>query len=229
MPVKDEDLEVIEETVNDFEYFYEEDETIKRNRKIIIKYKIISVCFIVFILMFLLTVLGICRMKIYGTNNILTHDEMAYIETKQICEEVMSKSQDFYSYNSSSNSFDETCAYANIKNNLLGNKGKTLGTEGFQLEFSLDSWTETFESYVGSSETIGVIDIETMNLPKKKDFTGLIWALNDFVNEENNMINFIIENYDDITEGKKTLDTNERNLNTKFKELATQYMLLTSE
>ena len=88
MPIREDDFEVIEDTINDFSYFYDEEEEFKRNRKIIRKYKILSAVIFASIFIFLITILGLVRMKIYGTNNILTKSEIAYVEYKNASQEI---------------------------------------------------------------------------------------------------------------------------------------------
>lgn len=93
MPIDEKDFEVIEETINDFSYFYDEEEEFKRNRKIIKKYKLLSVLIFVFLSFIFILLLGIVRMKLYDTKNVLTKEEIKRIEylktTKEIIDEIV--------------------------------------------------------------------------------------------------------------------------------------------
>lgn len=88
MAINDKDFDVIEEAVDDFEYFYDVEEEFKRNRKIIFKYKMISTLIVCFVSIILITVIGVVRMSMYKTKNILTHNEITRIEYKNTSEEI---------------------------------------------------------------------------------------------------------------------------------------------
>ena len=223
MPIKDEDFEVIEETINDFEYFYEEDEMDKRNRKIIFKYKLISIAIISFIFVFLLTALGISRMKIYGTDNILTKEEMRYIEIKNECNEILRSAQAFYAYDSSTKNPDSTCSYYIMREALLNVDGENLTVEAFTNKVygdnSVVGWLETFTSF---SESLGEI-IDSGNIPDRGNFEGYVTILTIYVNEEIELLNFLNNEFENISNGKVLLNSRETMLNQKYIELATIY------
>ena len=96
MPINDDDFETIEDTISDFDYFYDEEESFKRNRKIIFRYKCMSVGIVILMLFVLITVMGIVRMKMYHTNNVLTSDEIVRVEFKDTSEEIKEYASDFY-------------------------------------------------------------------------------------------------------------------------------------
>lgn len=226
MPLNDDDFEVIEETINDFDYFYDEDEEQKRNRKIIVKYRLISVAIALFIVIFLITVLGISRMKIYGTNNVLTHDEITYLELKRTCDEVMDKAQSFYAYDSSTGTYDMTCAYAEIQNALanltVASNKDSFASEKKFVGLTLTEWQKTFEGYIEAT------DVETVKFPKKADYEDYVFALNAFVSYEYEMITYLLDEnkYDAIVAGDVVMAPMEDNANMYYVELASQYVLL---
>ncbi len=80
MAIRKDDYDVIEDTISDFSYFYDEEEEFKRNRKIIRKYKILSIGIFAFTLFVIITIIGIVRMSMYDTDNILTKNEIRRIE-----------------------------------------------------------------------------------------------------------------------------------------------------
>ena len=88
MSINDKDFDVIEEAVDDFEYFYDVEEEFKRNRKIIFKYKMMSILIVCFVSIILITVIGVVRMGMYKTKNVLTQNEIARIEYKNTSEEI---------------------------------------------------------------------------------------------------------------------------------------------
>lgn len=96
MPINDDDFETIEDTISDFDYFYDEEESFKRNRKIIFRYKCMSVGIVILMLFVLITVMGIVRMKMYHTNNVLTKNEIVRVEFKDTSEEIKEYASDFY-------------------------------------------------------------------------------------------------------------------------------------
>lgn len=210
MPMKDDDFEVIEETVSDFDYFYDDEEASKRNRGVIIKYRMVSIGLIVIVLMFLLTLLGISRMKIYGTKNVLTKDEINYIETKNVCDEVVKGVQTFYLYG------DADCDYYKAMTAMYGGDGTKLDADSFYTkiygENSFEGWNETLVSY---SESLSKV-----TLPKKKDLSDLVYTLEEVVNGEIHLIEQVYANYDDITSGNYDLTSTETSLNNCFQILS---------
>lgn len=88
MPISDDDYETIEDTISDFDYFYDEEESFKRNRKIIFRYKMMSIGIVILMSIVLITVIGIVRMKMYKTNNILTKNEILKVEYKNTSEDI---------------------------------------------------------------------------------------------------------------------------------------------
>lgn len=222
MPMKNDDFEVIEETVSDFDYFYDDEEVSKRNRGVIIKYRIVSIGFIVIVLMFLLTLLGISRMKIYGTKNVLTKDEINYIETKNVCDEVIKGVQTFYLCDKvikDEQTFyicDTDCDYYKAVSAMYGGDGTKLDVDSFYVKTygtnSFEGWSETLASY---SESLSKV-----TLPKKKDLSDLVYALEDVVNGEIYLIEQVYENYDNIISGNYDLTSTEDNLNYYFQTLS---------
>lgn len=210
MPMKNDDFEVIEETVNDFDYFYDDEEVSKRNRGVIIKYRIVSIGFVVIVLMFLLTLLGIARMKTYGTKNVLTKDEINYIETKNVCDEVIKGVQTFYLYG------DVECDYYQAKTAMYGSDGTKLDADSFYVKTygtnSFEGWNETLLSY---SESLSKV-----TQSNKKDLSNLVHALENVVNGEINLIEQVYANYDNIISGNYDLTTTENNLNYRFQALS---------
>ena len=80
MGIRKEDFNVIEDTINDIEYFYEEEAESKRNRKVILKYKLLTALIITIVSFFLITAIGITRMKMLGTDNLITRNEMVRLD-----------------------------------------------------------------------------------------------------------------------------------------------------
>lgn len=215
MPIKDDDFEIIEETISDFEFFYNEDESSKRNRSVIIKYRLMSVLISVVVGVFLLTVLGVSRMKAYGTNNVLTKDEMVYIESKKELEEIFDTATAFFTYDSNYG-IDTSCRYAYIVHEIENN-GHKYDNNSFY-DACLNEWVVTLEELL--------VSLEEVENPKKVDFSDYIQSLNYFINEEISMMKTIEMNYADIISGNVSMEEKELSLVVAYSELATWYNVI---
>lgn len=214
MPLKDDDFEIIEETINDFEFFYDEEKASKRNRSVIIKYRLMSVLIALLVSTFLITVLGVSRMKAYETNNVLTKDEIVYIESKKELKEIYDLATEFFVYD---NNFgvDTSCDYANIRYQIEYNYQK-YNAESFYATMCVD-WAENLEAL-----SIKLSEIEN---PKKKDFTDYITSLSYFIETEKMFLENIKneENFNNIISGNTSMDELELPLIMAYTELATLY------
>lgn len=72
--IRKENLEVIEDVVEDFEYLYEEEEELIRNRKVIRRYKVFGVLISFVTLCLLVLVTGIVTMARYKTDKVVNKD-----------------------------------------------------------------------------------------------------------------------------------------------------------
>lgn len=214
MPLKDDDFEIIEETINDFEFFYDEEKASKRNRSVIIKYRLMSVLIAVLVSVFLLTVLGVSRMKAYGTDNVLTKDEMIYIESKKELKEIYDLATEFFVYDSNFG-VDTSCTYADIRYQIEYNHKKYDATSFY--ETLCVEWAENLTAL---SE-----ELSEVKNPKKKDFTDYITSLSYFIEMEKMFLENIRneENFNNIISGNTSMDELELPLIMAYTELATLY------
>ena len=92
----DEDFEVVEEVIEDFDYFYEDEDEIIRNAKVIRKLKMTSVLITAVVLFFVVLFTGMVQMKVYETDKIVTKDTIVQIEYKENVKEAYEYAMEFY-------------------------------------------------------------------------------------------------------------------------------------
>lgn len=230
MPIKDEDLEVIEETVNDIEYFYDEEEEYKRNRHIIRKYKFISVAIFSLMLIVFLTVLGIVRMSLYGTKNILTKSEMNLIEFNKITEIAKDKALDFY---------DGTASSKINEIEILMKKSTTDADSFFEKNVSsiYNNLVLSYQSLTLTSETV-TFDLINDNLngtldknlvPDKVEYENYYNALKFYIFSEINYIENLYHQFEETRKGSDVEFATSSSLEKYLKEMTTSYQIINAK
>ncbi len=92
----DEDVEILQEVVEDLDYFYEDEIEEQRNIKIVRKLKRISIALAVFTLLIIIFVTGLIQMNVYNTKKIVTKDLMTKKDYISNIDEYYDYARDFY-------------------------------------------------------------------------------------------------------------------------------------
>ncbi len=110
----DDDFEVVEDIVDDFDYFYEDEEEVVRNAKIIRKLKIYSGLIIGAVLFLIVLFTGIVQMQIYNTSDIVTKDLITKTDYLGQTEELYDYAINFYMEKTIDNKLITSGTYVDI-------------------------------------------------------------------------------------------------------------------
>ena len=147
----DDDFEVVEEVVDDFDYFYEDDEEIIRNQKYIKKLKLISVGIAAFATIILLMIVGMIQMGIYSTKHIVTKQLMLETDYKNGTSEAYKYVTDFYVMQEINGGIVEGGTLKDIQQ-YIASKSNDIELEANYNELYLDGILTECEYYLGTVE-----------------------------------------------------------------------------
>lgn len=210
MPIDEKDFEVVEDTVSDFSYFYDEEEEFKRNRKIIRKYKAISVGIFIAVILIMITILGIVRMKVYGTNNILTKQEIVYLDYTRTSEEIRNYSYSIY--------------ITDIAKSLDG-VANCSDSESWSYTYNIEGIRSTLSEYVN---VLSNIKLPSKNKDQKDSFYLYNQELIEVLILEMNCLDSVVDKYSEFYEQSSNGNTDWsipilNDINSEMNILATCY------
>lgn len=94
----DDDYEVVEEAIDDFSYFYDDEKEVITNRKVRRLFKLFSVLIIIFVSLLTCFIVGVVQMSIYDTDGGIVNKEVIYTKDyKNLVESDYNFAVSFYS------------------------------------------------------------------------------------------------------------------------------------
>ena len=92
----DDDFEVVEEIIDDFDYFYEDEEDFIRNKREKTKLKMLSILISVFVVFLIILFTGMIQMKVYNTKSYVSRELIRKTEYLELAMDAYEYARDFY-------------------------------------------------------------------------------------------------------------------------------------
>lgn len=181
MRPSDDDFEVVEEVVEDFDYFYEDETEQSRNKKIVRKFKILSAVLISLFVVLLLFVVGAIQMQVYNTKKVVTHSLIVKKTYYNEIEKYYDYAKSFYNVKVVNDSVIESGVYCEINNIYEQNKLFTSDTDLKAKEI-----LEMVEEYYAMREDL--------KLKVPKDYLDFDGTLDLYFEKINDFANSVINN-----------------------------------
>ena len=163
---KDDDFEVVEEVIEDFDYFYEDEQDAVRNQREKNKLKILSILISAFVVFLIILFTGMIQMKLYNSKTYVSREVIKQIEYMEVAEEAFSYAKDFYSAKEVNGKLVEDGIYVEIVQFL--NKGEFM-QEDLEDKF-LTNIFDTCYFYVGDISLSKDGCLELIKLPKDEKY-----------------------------------------------------------
>lgn len=164
---KDEDFEVLEEVIEDFDYFYEDEEDVIRNAREIRKLKIFSIGIICFVSFLIVLFAGIIQMRYYDVSDTYVSKEVIRkIEYMDNTEEAFDFAKEFYS--------SKEVNGVLIEDGILMDIKEFVSKEEFMIEDLEDKYLNTVfekcEYYISSIEDTSDGLLDKIELPDDEKY-----------------------------------------------------------
>lgn len=198
---KDNDFEVVEEVIDDFDYFYEDEEEVVRNIREKNKLKLLSILICVFVVFLIILFTGMIQMKVYNTSKYVSKELIRQTEYMDIATEAYDYAKDFYTTKSVNNQVVETGIYIEMVEFM--NAGQFM-IEDLEDRY-LFSILDVCNKYIGDAITNGDGTLETVKLPKDEKYKTFneclidtymtIYNICDFVKNNGTVNSVLLNNY----------------------------------
>lgn len=198
---KDNDFEVVEEVIDDFDYFYEDEEDAVRNIREKNKLKLLSILICVFVVFLIILFTGMIQMKVYNTSKYVSKELIRQTEYMDIAEEAYVYARDFYTTKSVNNQIVETGIYIEMVEFMSAGQFMIEDLEDKYLYSVLD----VCDKYIGDAITNGDGILETVKLPKDEKYKVFneylidtymtIYNICDFVKNNGTVNSILLNNY----------------------------------
>lgn len=163
----DDDFEVVEEVIEDFDYFYEVEDEIIRNAKLKRKLCFFSIGIITSVLLLVILFTGMIQMRIYGVDDTYVSKEIiTEIDYKRNIEDAYIYARDFYSEKEVGNKIQKSGILSEIENFINGNEQIML--EDLEDKYLLEI-LETCSYYIGDIDDDNDGFLEKIEIPESEN------------------------------------------------------------
>lgn len=163
----DDDFEVVEEVIEDFDYFYEDEEDIIQNVKLIRKLRFFSIGIIIGVLTLVILFTGMIQMRLYGVDDTyVSKDIITEINYKKDIEDAYIYARDFYSEKDVNGSIKKTGILSEIGDFL--ESGNQIMAEDLQDKYLTEIF-DVCELYIGDINDDGDGLLEQLEIPDSEN------------------------------------------------------------
>lgn len=188
---KDDDFEVVEEVIEDFDYFYEDEEDAVRNIREKNKLRLFSILICVFVVFLIILFTGMIQMKVYNTKSYVSKELIRQTEYMEIATDAYEYARDFYTTKTVNNNVVEDGIYSEMVKFM--NSGQDFMMEDLEDKY-LNPIFEKCRLYIGDATINDDGSLENITMPKNDKYLTFNECLIDTYMSIYNICEFVKNN-----------------------------------